>query len=132
MSGGPPSIVTGPVLDALLALGHATAPQIVAHIGNRYTLTQVRKALSNAVALKRVYSLGHVARKQRGTAGGSVPTTYWLAGTTPPAAFANKAEKADCEDDAALWVPVKRRGKSKAFASVFHYAQGIEATTEAT
>jgi hypothetical protein len=120
--GRPPSLVTGPVLDALAVLRHATPAQIVEHLEGAVTLKQARKALSNAMAAKIVQKNGLI--RGRGVNGGSLMSTYWLAGETPPAGLPS----ADTADDERLWRPRRDRTPKLAYPSVFHYAQGIAVT----
>jgi hypothetical protein len=126
--GRPQATVTGPVLKALADMRYAKAPQIQERIGGSITLRQVERALYNAAQRKIVCSSG--IERERGVRGGALHSTYWMACDTPPAdVLVRKQEK----EEAQLFKPNRRERKRKPmrFASVFHYAQGITATTEA-
>lgn len=120
--GHAPPVVSRPVLQALAELRHATAAQIAQHIGGRFTVDQVQRALSNAKQKKLVENNGIVRTK--GVKGGAAMSTYWLAGNEAPD-WLDQREALD------LWEPNRRYRTGPAFASVWDYAQGLAANDTA-
>jgi hypothetical protein len=91
--------------------GCATADDLLPECKG-YTRAQVLKALQNAKTTGQIDSDGHVPIRGESGRRGSVCTTY--------RPVTGEIERA-----------ARRLSGAARFASVFHYAQGIEATTEA-
>lgn len=109
------------VLQALAELRYAKPRDVSKHIGDQYTEEQVRRALNNAKHRGLIESSG--VTRIKGQKNGA-PAIYWLPGDAPPPELENEEEVGD------LFEPNRYYPKRPAYASVWHYAQGIGASAQ--